>query len=95
MTRRSAFTVMCSVALLVGGCGKQPDDARTVAEGGEVLPGSISDAMIDLDTSTAVPPMAPAKPAPAKKASATPGEVADAPAADAPAASAQGSAQTE
>ncbi|MFN4136538.1 MAG: hypothetical protein ACK4G2_12880 [Novosphingobium sp.] len=93
MTRRSAFTVMCSVALLVGGCGKQPDDARTVAEGGEVLPGSISDAMIDLDTSTAVPPMAPAKPAPAKKASATPGEAAAA--ADAPAAPAQGSAQTE
>ncbi|MFN3425168.1 MAG: hypothetical protein ACK4UL_01170 [Novosphingobium meiothermophilum] len=95
MNRTSIILALSGAALLLTGCGKQPDETKTVAEGGEVLPGSISDAMIDLDTSTAAPPMAPARPAPAKKASATPSEAAEAAAADAPGAAAQGSAQAE
>lgn len=55
MIIRSLALGLCLVA---AACDKKPDEATTSAAGAEVLPGSISDAMIDLDTSTASPPMA-------------------------------------
>ncbi|MGV3511122.1 MAG: hypothetical protein ACO1OX_03865 [Novosphingobium sp.] len=48
-----------ALSLVIGGCGKSGDDKVATAAGGEVLPGTISDDMIDLDTSTASPPLAP------------------------------------
>lgn len=47
------------LGLLLGGCGKKVPEKETTAAGAEVLPGTISDDMIALDTSTASPPMAP------------------------------------
>lgn len=58
-----------ALCIAMAACGQKADDGKATAAGGEVLPGSISDAMIDLDTSTASPPLAPVK-ASAKKASA-------------------------
>lgn len=55
MIIRSLALGLC---LLAAACDKKADEATTSAAGAEVLPGSISDAMIDLDTSTASPPMA-------------------------------------
>ena len=55
MIIRSLALGLC---LMAAACDKKADEATTSAAGGEVLPGSISDAMIDLDTSTASPPMA-------------------------------------
>lgn len=57
-----AFALCATLGLLVAGCGQKAENAAGDAVTGEVLPGSISDAMIDLDTSTATPPMAPVKP---------------------------------
>lgn len=65
MTIRSAALAIC---LLTAACGQKSDDGNATATTAEVLPGSISDAMIDLDTSTASPPMAPIRAASAKKA---------------------------
>ena len=48
-----------AIGLALGGCGKSGDDKAATAAGGEVLPGTISDDMINLDTSTASPPLAP------------------------------------
>ena len=43
---------------VLSACGKgQPD--RQVQAGGEILPGSASDAMLPLDTVTSAPPLAP------------------------------------
>lgn len=50
-----------ALGLALGGCGKKADDKAATAAGAEVLPGTISDDMIDLDTSTASPPLAPAR----------------------------------
>lgn len=47
------------LGLALGGCGKKGDDKAAAAAGAEVLPGTISDDMINLDTSTASPPLAP------------------------------------
>lgn len=55
MIIRSLALGLC---LLAGACDKKADEASTSAAGGEVLPGTISDAMINLDTSTASPPLA-------------------------------------
>jgi hypothetical protein len=55
------LAVSLSVAVLLSSCNQQTPDSKVAAAGGEVLPGSISDAMIDLDTSTAAPPLAPVK----------------------------------
>jgi hypothetical protein len=59
----SALVICIALGLLATGCGKKTEEATGDAVTGEVLPGSISDAMIDLDTSTAAPPLAPVKPA--------------------------------
>ncbi len=50
-----------ALGLALGGCGKKADDKAATAAGAEVLPGTISDEMIDLDTSTASPPLAPVR----------------------------------
>lgn len=59
MNTRSLFL---AVGLLLAGCEKTADKGDGAAVSGEVLPGSISDDMIDLDTSTASPPLAPVLP---------------------------------
>lgn len=51
-------SLVLGLCLLACGCGKKAEEAASSAAGGEVLPGTISDAMIDLDTSTASPPLA-------------------------------------
>lgn len=67
MNPRFRSVALCfTLAMLVAACNKTPDESAAAPASGEVLPGSISDAMIDLDTSTASPPMAAIK-TPAKK----------------------------
>ncbi|WP_372731222.1 hypothetical protein [Novosphingobium sp.] len=61
-TSTSAFALCVALGMILAGCEKATDSATGDAVTGEVMPGSISDAMIDLDTSTATPPMAPVKP---------------------------------
>ncbi|WP_225010032.1 hypothetical protein [Novosphingobium percolationis] len=61
-----------ALGLALGGCGRKDADKGAKAAGGEVLPGTVSDAMIDLDTSTATPPMQAARPSSAAKADKAP-----------------------
>lgn len=44
-------------ALALGGCNKKPETQAQA--GGEILEGSVSDAMLPLDTATSQPPLAP------------------------------------
>lgn len=74
-----------ALCIATAACGQKADEGKATAAGGEVLPGSISDDMIDLDASTASPPLAPVKPA-AKKGSAPDASEAAADAEEAPAA---------
>lgn len=68
MIRRSASFALClPLGLLLASCNQTADQGKATAAAGEVLPGSISDEMIDLDTSTASPPLAPVKQAGPKK----------------------------
>jgi hypothetical protein len=73
-----------SLALLIAACGQQPkpaaDDSRSAE--GQVLGGTISDAMLPLDTVTSQPPPMPAGAAEGD-AEESPGETATGPAADA------------
>lgn len=80
--RPRSLALCLAVGLFVAGCSKKADDGTGAASVNEVLPGSISDAMIDIDTSTASPPMAAIKEAPQKAASPSSG---NAPQAAAPA----------
>ena len=49
---------LATIALLaLSACNKQTD--KQVQAGGEILPGSASDAMLPLDTVTSQPPLAP------------------------------------
>ncbi|WP_338467276.1 hypothetical protein RXV95_01580 [Novosphingobium sp. ZN18A2] len=67
MTRaipKSALLAALAASALVSACGKDksaPDAAQSAAAGGEVLPGTVSDAMIDLDGSKSQAPLAPRK----------------------------------
>lgn len=87
-----AMKIVPALALLLalGACqkGAEPEKGAAKAAGGEVLPGSVSDAMIDLDGATGTPPLQP--PPKAKASAAAPeaavSEDATAPAADTPAA---------
>lgn len=58
---RARYAVMFAMGLALAGCGakKSPkaEDQRTAS--GQILPGSISDAMIAYDALTSQPPMAP------------------------------------
>lgn len=49
-----------AIALLAGGCDKQPEERAQAA--GEILPGTITDAMIATDQTRAQPPLAPRAP---------------------------------
>ncbi|WP_298282111.1 hypothetical protein [Novosphingobium sp.] len=53
--------IVLALCVALAACDQQGGDKSAPAGSGEVLPGSISDDMIDLDTSTAAPPLAPAK----------------------------------
>ncbi|WP_068070736.1 hypothetical protein [Novosphingobium lentum] len=65
MNRRTALTfpartivlAALACALLAGCGGAKKDDAKAQAAGGQVLPGTVSDAMIDLDGSQAQAPL--------------------------------------
>lgn len=100
MNTRSLFL---AVGLLLAGCEKTANKGDGAAASGEVLPGSISDDMIDLDTSTASPPLAPVLPKAKESSSAkatsaaepAEGEAAPAAAAQAPAVPAAASADTQ
>ncbi len=50
-----------ALAFTLAACGSEKADPNAKAAGGEILPGTISDAMINLDTSTATPPLAPTR----------------------------------
>ena len=67
-------------AFALSGCGQKDDGKTAQAAGGEVLPGTVSDAMIDLDTSTATPPLQPVQSTgAARTASAPTGDASGAP----------------
>ena len=57
MTFRPVFLLAASLAL--AGCQKERTPADAKAAGGEVLPGSASDAMLPLDTVRSQAPLAP------------------------------------
>ncbi|GAO54327.1 hypothetical protein [Novosphingobium sp. MD-1] len=84
--KRRVPTISVALALVacatLAGCGKKAgnDNGKAQAAGGEVLPGTVSDAMIDLDRSQAEAPLQAPKPGEAAKAGAA-APVADASAA--------------
>jgi hypothetical protein len=80
MIRRPLTLAIC---LALAACNEPPEQGKAAAASAEVLPGSISDDMIDLDTSTAAPPLAPVKPTATKKAATDDGDEADSEEADA------------
>ncbi len=57
--------------LLLGGCGKSSTPQAGSTASGEILPGSVSDAMLDTDRSQAQAPLAPAARTAAAKADAS------------------------
>lgn len=67
------LVIVAALALAVAGCGKQADHGAKAA-GGEVLPGTISDAMIDTSQSQAEPVLMPVKVAKARDAAEDQGE---------------------
>lgn len=75
--RRAILPVMVlAVALALPACQAEKKPASQRAAGGEVLPGSVSDAMLPLDTLRSQPPLAPRPTASARTAGskAEPGE---------------------
>ncbi|BEV02386.1 hypothetical protein [Novosphingobium olei] len=75
--------------LALSACGKKDDGNAAQAAGGEVLPGTVSDSMINLDTSTSEPPLQPVQPSAGAKTAKAPADdasgAADEPEAEAPA----------
>jgi hypothetical protein len=57
--KRLAFAVSLASFALLAGCGDQKKDKTAGTAGGEILPGSTSDAMLPLDTVRSQPPLAP------------------------------------
>lgn len=55
------FAIASLIVLSLAACGEKKADPAAKAAGGEVLEGTISDAMVDLDRSTAQAPIAPGK----------------------------------
>lgn len=72
-----------ALGLALSACGKKDAEKGARAAGGEVLPGTVSDAMIDLDTSTATPPMQAVRASSAAKADKAPASDASSAAEDA------------
>lgn len=56
--RSAAGALLCTA--LLGGCGKAPAPPAGKAAGAQVLPGTISDSMLDLDKSQSQPLLQPA-----------------------------------
>lgn len=57
----AALLVAAALSATLVGCGGKGEDKGAKAAGGEVLPGTISDAMIDTSHSQAQAPLMPAK----------------------------------
>lgn len=77
-------TLALLAVLALAGCGGGDQQAAKGTAGGEILPGSTSDAMLPLDTVRSQPPLAPKSEAsPGAKAAAKRGESPDAPAEEA------------
>lgn len=57
MSKRLVIHAALALPLALAGCGDKAD--KQAQAGGEVLPGSASDAMLPLDTATSKPPLAP------------------------------------
>lgn len=74
MNRALRLTCLIALPLALAACGKdkQPDAKAEAA--GEILPGSIDDAMLPLDTVRSQPPLAPRPDAAAKGAAAKDGD---------------------
>ena len=85
MTRLISAALLLALPLSLGACNKQ-DTTRDANASGEILPGSISDAMLPEDRVTSQPPLAPQSARPGKgAASAAPADATTAPEAAAPA----------
>jgi len=78
-----ALGLVLSPLLLLAGCGKPSAPQAGPTASGEVLPGTVSDAMLDTDRSRAEAPLAPGAANAASKAGASAAAAASAPAADA------------
>ena len=74
--------LMLSPLLLLAGCGKQSASQAGPTASGEVLPGTVSDAMLDTDRSQAEAPLAPGAATTATKAGTGMASAASEPAAD-------------
>lgn len=57
---RHLILALAPLLLLLGACGKSSAPQAGSTASGEILPGSVSDAMLDTDRSQAQPPLAPA-----------------------------------
>lgn len=62
----------------LGGCGEEKKAAAGATAGGEILPGSTSDAMLPLDTVRSQPPLAPKVEGTAKPGDKARGDASDA-----------------
>ena len=67
MTRLISAALLLALPLSLGACNKQ-DATRDANASGEILPGSISDAMLPEDRLTSQPPLAPQAARPGKAA---------------------------
>jgi len=74
MMRSKSYLSALVLLATLGGCqkGAEADKGAAKAAGGDVLPGSVSDAMIDLDGATGTPPLQPPPKAKADSAAADP-----------------------
>ncbi len=85
--RVHALAVSLLSLTLLAGCGsEQKKDKTAGTAGGEILPGSTSDAMLPLDTVRSQPPLAPKVEGSGKPGAKTEEEAADTPSDAAPAA---------
>ncbi len=67
-------SLLClAVTLALGACDKPAENATGGTAGGEILPGSTSDAMLPLDSLRSQPPLAPQSAASGKPSSAAKG----------------------
>ena len=85
MSRSLALIALALTSATLGGCNRVADKQEAAKAGGEVLEGSISDAMLPLDTVKSQPPLAPHAEA-SGKAKAAAGDTASDAASEAPAA---------
>jgi len=58
MTHAARFATLCLLALGLAACGDKAATDKNAAAGGQVLPGSTSDAMLPHDTVSSQPPLA-------------------------------------